>query len=318
MANPWDELVMHAKACHDAMGGAVVSLTATPYKVHINNVGQVFVYKDDGVPVHAKISTTRYSPDVQQCPPVPDEQQAADPYAELKDALAAGKAIQVDIGGSHWGDCLRPEWLCPPDCYRAKPEEPATTAPAQDAIASPAEADDGPVTVLSVLACAASHMAARAATYDSPGGERSMGKAVEAFNAIDRPAEASASDSETGQHAPGVKLDHGKPRAGLVLGGFARALTAVSDVGTFGAKKYTPHGWRSVPHGFDRYTDAMVRHQLAEAVGEQFDAESGLSHAAHAAWNALARLELMLSRRTQLITCALPAEAKAREAAKRA
>jgi hypothetical protein len=268
MAMPWDELVTHAKACHDAMGGAVVSLTASPYKVHINTVGQVFVYKDDGVLVHAKISTTRYSPDVQQCPPVPDEQQAADPYAELKDALAAGKAIQVDIGGSHWGDCLRPEWLCPPDCYRAKPEEPATTAPAQDAIASPAE--------------------------------------------------ASASDSETGQHAPGVKLDHGKPRAGLVLGGFARALTAVSDVGTFGAKKYTPHGWRSVPHGFERYTDAMVRHQLAEAVGEQFDAESGLSHAAHAAWNALARLELMLSRRTQLITCALPAEAKAREAAKRA
>lgn len=168
MAMPWDELVTHAKACHDAMGGAVVSLTASPYKVHINTVGQVFVYKDDGVLVHAKISTTRYSPDVQQCPPVPDEQQAADPYAELKDALAAGKAIQVDIGGSHWGDCLRPEWLCPPDCYRAKPEEPATTAPAQDAIASPAEADDGPVTVLSVLACAVSHMAARAATYDPP------------------------------------------------------------------------------------------------------------------------------------------------------
>lgn len=260
MAMPWDELVTHAKACHDAMGGAVVSLTASPYKVHINTVGQVFVYKDDGVLVHAKISTTRYSPDVQQCPPVPDDEA---------------------------------------------PEEPATTAPAQDAIASLAEADDGPVTVLSVLACAASHVAARAATYDSPGGECSMGKAVEAFNAIDRPAEASASDSETGQHAPGVKLDHGKPRAGLVLGGFARALTAVSDVGTFGAKKYTPHGWRSVPHGIERYTDAMVRHQLAEASGEQTDSESGLSHAAHAAWNALARLELLL------------AEAKAREAAKR-
>ena len=306
VAKPWDELVTHAKACHDAMGGAVVSLTASPYKVHINTVGQVFVYKDDGVLVHAKISTTRYSPDVQQCPPVPDEQQAADPYAELKDALAAGKAIQVDIGGSHWGDCLRPEWLCPPDCYRAKPEEPATTAPAQDAIANPAEADDGPVTAQSVLACAASHMAARAATYAPPGGERSMGKAVEAFNAIDRPAEACASDSETGQHAPGVKLDKGKPRAGLVLGGFSRALLAVADVGTFGAQKYTPHGWLSVPHGIERYTDAMVRHQLAEASGEQTDSESGLSHAAHAAWNALARLELLL------------AEAKVREAAKRA
>lgn len=120
------------------------------------------------------------------------------------------------------------------------------------------------------------------------------------------PAEACASDSETGQHAPGVKLDKGKPRAGLVLGGFSRALLAVADVGTFGAQKYTPHGWLSVPHGIERYTDAMVRHQLAEASGEQTDSESGLSHAAHAAWNALARLELLL------------AEAKAREAAKRA
>lgn len=107
-------------------------------------------------------------------------------------------------------------------------------------------------------------------------------------------------------HAPGVKLDKGKPRAGLVLGGFSRALLAVADVGTFGAQKYTPHGWLSVPHGIERYTDAMVRHQLAEASGEQTDSESGLSHAAHAAWNALARLELLL------------AEAKAREAAKRA
>ena len=120
------------------------------------------------------------------------------------------------------------------------------------------------------------------------------------------PAAACASDSETGQHAPGVKLDKGKPRAGLVLGGFSRALLAVADVGTFGAQKYTPHGWLSVPHGIERYTDAMVRHQLAEASGEQTDSESGLSHAAHAAWNALARLELLL------------AEAKVREAAKRA
>jgi hypothetical protein len=33
---------------------------------------------------------------------------------------------------------------------------------------------------------------------------------------------------------------------------------------------------------------------LAEAAGQQCDAESGLAHAAHAAWCALARLELML------------------------
>jgi hypothetical protein len=37
----------------------------------------------------------------------------------------------------------------------------------------------------------------------------------------------------------------------------------------------------------------MVRHLLAEAETD-IDPESGLLHAAHAAWSALARLELML------------------------
>lgn len=35
-----------------------------------------------------------------------------------------------------------------------------------------------------LLAKAAQHMADRAATYDTPGGERSMGRAVHALNAI--------------------------------------------------------------------------------------------------------------------------------------
>jgi hypothetical protein len=48
-----------------------------------------------------------------------------------------------------------------------------------------------------------------------------------------------------------------------------------------------------VERGIDRYTDAMLRHALAEGI-EEFDTESGLKHAAHTAWNALARLELML------------------------
>jgi hypothetical protein len=94
-------------------------------------------------------------------------------------------------------------------------------------------------------------------------------------------------------HEPGAKLDAGKIRPGLVLGGFSRALQAVSRVGTYGAKKYTPDGWRTVPDGAERYTDAMVRHLLSEADATE-DPESGLPHAAHVAWNALARLELML------------------------
>ena len=95
-------------------------------------------------------------------------------------------------------------------------------------------------------------------------------------------------------HTPGAKLDAGKTRAGLVLGDFARALEQVSRVGTFGAQKYTDHGWLSVPGGVGRYTDAMLRHWLAEHTGAPADAQTGLLHAAHLAWNALARLELLL------------------------
>lgn len=101
-------------------------------------------------------------------------------------------------------------------------------------------------------------------------------------------------EDETDQHAPGAKLDAGKPRVALVLGGFSRALMAVSEVGTFGANKYSDNGWKSVENGLQRYSDALGRHLLKEAGGELTDDESGLLHAAHAAWNALARLELIL------------------------
>ncbi len=95
-------------------------------------------------------------------------------------------------------------------------------------------------------------------------------------------------------HQPGAKLDAGKPRPGLVLGGFASALQAVTEVGTYGARKYTDNGWKDVPNGIDRYTDAMHRHLLAEAAGELRDRDTGILHAAHAAWNALARLDLLI------------------------
>lgn len=93
---------------------------------------------------------------------------------------------------------------------------------------------------------------------------------------------------------PGVKLDEGKPRLGLVLCGFPRALREVGRVGTFGAAKYTDHGWLLVERGYERYTDAMLRHILAEYADGDDDEESGILHAAHVAWNALARLEFKL------------------------
>ncbi len=95
------------------------------------------------------------------------------------------------------------------------------------------------------------------------------------------------------QHETGAKLDAGKVRPSLIIGGMPRAMLAVARVGTYGAEKYTEDGWRDVPDGIKRYTDAMDRHRLQEAVAP-CDDESGLLHAAHLAWNALARLELML------------------------
>ena len=96
------------------------------------------------------------------------------------------------------------------------------------------------------------------------------------------------------QHAPGAKLDAGKLKAALVMGDFANALTEVIRVGTFGANKYTDHGWLHVDDGINRYTDAMQRHYLKEIVEGATDDDSGITHAGHLAWNALARLELML------------------------
>lgn len=43
---------------------------------------------------------------------------------------------------------------------------------------------DRPIDALSLLDQAAGHMRDRAATYDQAGGERSMGRTVDAFNAI--------------------------------------------------------------------------------------------------------------------------------------
>lgn len=95
-------------------------------------------------------------------------------------------------------------------------------------------------------------------------------------------------------HTPGAKLDAGKNRLSLVFDGFAHALEEVGRVGTYGAQKYSDHGWVSVTNGVDRYTDAMYRHLLKEAMGVPFDPATDLLHAAHTAWNALARLELMV------------------------
>jgi len=98
------------------------------------------------------------------------------------------------------------------------------------------------------------------------------------------------------QHSHGSKLDAGKPDLSLLIM-FGKALFAVGEVGTFGKEKYTRGGWRGVPDGINRYTAALLRHVFQEDE-EELDKDSNLLHASHAAWNALARLQLMLERKS--------------------
>ncbi len=90
----------------------------------------------------------------------------------------------------------------------------------------------------------------------------------------------------------GVKDDDNKPMLGIVFKDFAHALEDVGRVGTFGAMKYSPHGWERVADADRRYMDAMLRHLLKHLQGEERDPESNLDHLAHMAWNALLVLEL--------------------------
>lgn len=93
-------------------------------------------------------------------------------------------------------------------------------------------------------------------------------------------------------HEPGAKLDSGKTYGALLLK-FARALTEVADIGTFGANKYTRDGWESVPNAKQRYLDAAFRHLLKSGF-EEVDPDSNHTHIGHVIWNLLAVRELEL------------------------
>jgi hypothetical protein len=79
---------------------------------------------------------------------------------------------------------------------------------------------------------------------------------------------------------------------------FPKALIHVGLVSKYGAEKYQLSyddvNWYRVDGGFYRYSDALGRHILGEFIDGPIDPESKQYHAAMAAWNALARLELLL------------------------
>lgn len=83
----------------------------------------------------------------------------------------------------------------------------------------------------------------------------------------------------------GLKYDQDKIRMDLLEIGLAEPLEAVAEVLTYGAKKYADNSWQGVEP--KRYIAAMHRHLNKYYRGEGCDEESGLSHMAHAACNAL-------------------------------
>ena len=91
----------------------------------------------------------------------------------------------------------------------------------------------------------------------------------------------------------GIKYDTGKPRIAEMIIDFSDSLVEVSKVWSFGADKYTKSNWKKVDNAIDRYTNAMLRHLIAET-DQLRDSESELMHAAHVAWNALARLHFII------------------------
>lgn len=88
-------------------------------------------------------------------------------------------------------------------------------------------------------------------------------------------------------------MDDGKPGTHFLM---PRALLEVAAVASFGAAKYADRGWEAhAPTAqYSKFLGPMLRHILKWMKGEDTDDESGKHHLAHAAWNVLALLELIL------------------------
>lgn len=82
----------------------------------------------------------------------------------------------------------------------------------------------------------------------------------------------------------GLRFDQGKTRTDLLPGD---TLLALGEVYRIGAEKYAPRNWeRGMP--WSKVLGPLTRHLFKWMAGEKVDKESGQSHMAHVAWNALA------------------------------
>lgn len=84
----------------------------------------------------------------------------------------------------------------------------------------------------------------------------------------------------------GLRYNEGKPRFDLIE---PAALEMLAKVFSKGAEKYGAHNWLK---GMDwsKMDASLQRHLSAWRSGEDKDAETGLPHMVHIAWNAMALL----------------------------
>lgn len=100
--------------------------------------------------------------------------------------------------------------------------------------------------------------------------------------------------------SPATQAKYAKaPLYAGVVARFPLALEEVAKVSVYGTKKHKVRlddmSYLSIPDAYAIYSDAVLRHVTAEALhGPVNPQDGGLLHAAQLAWNALARLEVML------------------------
>jgi anthranilate/para-aminobenzoate synthase component II len=79
------------------------------------------------------------------------------------------------------------------------------------------------------------------------------------------------------------RYNHGKPKFSLID---LPSLVPMVQVLEYGTIKYTRDNWKKGLK-VTEIMDSMMRHQAALMSGENFDPESGLSHAGHILCNAM-------------------------------
>lgn len=91
---------------------------------------------------------------------------------------------------------------------------------------------------------------------------------------------------------PEYKFDKGKTRIGYMMAQFPHAMEEVARIATDGAAIHGDANWSKI--SIERWLDAHYRHMNKYLMGVTIDEDSGSNHLGHAAWSALAVLELYL------------------------